>query len=132
MTEARRSWQELIAWSQDHHLLAKQLYLVLSEPTRGLGPVLDNLDDHVAYQTRLENDGVMFAAGPLSNDDQTEWTGDGAFVYRAENRAEAYALAAADPMHSRGIRAFVVRPWLLNEGTFGVRLFYSGGRTEIL
>jgi hypothetical protein len=24
-----------------------------------------------------------------------------------------------------------VRPWLLNEGTFSVRLFYSGGKPRI-
>jgi uncharacterized protein len=132
VSEARHPWQELIAWSQEHNLLAKRLYLVLSEPTQGLGPVLDNLDDHVAYQTRLENEGVMFAAGPLSNDDETEWLGDGVFVYRAESHTEAIAVAEADPMHSRGARSFVIRPWLLNEGTFGVRLFYSGGRPQIL
>lgn len=132
MPEAGQSWQELVSWSQEHNLLAKRLYLVLSEPTQGLGPVLDNLDDHVAYQTRLENEGVMFAAGPLSDDDETEWLGDGIFVYRAESRAEAIAVAEADPMHSRGARRFVVRPWLLNEGTLNIRLFYSGGRPQIL
>jgi uncharacterized protein YciI len=132
VSAAGRSWQELVSWSEEHNLLAKRLYLVLSEPTQGLGPVWDNLDEHVAYQTRLENEGVMFAAGPLSNDDETEWLGDGVFVYRAESRAEAIAVAEADPMHFRGARRFSVRPWLLNEGTFSVRLFYSGGRPQIL
>ncbi|MET9881017.1 YciI family protein [Actinacidiphila glaucinigra] len=132
MSENRQAWHELITWSQEHNLLAKKLYLVLSEPTGGLGPVLENLEDHVAFQTRLENEGVMFAAGPLSNDEETEWFGDGAFVYRAESRAEAVAVAECDPMHARGARSFVVRPWLLNEGTFGVRLFFSGGRPQIM
>jgi hypothetical protein len=55
-------WADLLAWSDEHDLLAKRLYAVLSEPVSGLQPVLDNLEAHVAYQTRLENEGVMFAA----------------------------------------------------------------------
>jgi hypothetical protein len=34
-------------------------------------------------------------------------------------------------MHARGARRFTVRPWLLNEGTFSLRLFYSGGKPRI-
>jgi hypothetical protein len=63
------------------------------------------------------------------------WSGD-LFIYRAESRAAAVRLAEADPMHARGVRRFTVRrftvrPWLLNEGTFSVRLFYSGGKPQI-
>ena len=45
--------------------------------------------------------------------------------------ARVSRLAEADPMHARGARHFTVRPWLLNEGTFSVRLFYSGGKPQI-
>jgi hypothetical protein len=121
----------VLAWSDGHDLLAKRLYAVLSEPVNGLQPVLDNLEAHVAYQTRLENEGVMFAAGPLSDDAELQWHGDGLFIYRAESRAAAVKLAEADPMHACGARRFNVRPWLLNEGTFSVRLFYSGGKPRI-
>jgi uncharacterized protein YciI len=131
MSEPVTSWAGLLAWSGEHDLLAKRLYVVLSEPASGMGPVLDNLDEHVAYQTRLEREGVMFAAGPLSDDTEQEWHGDGLFIYRAESRAAAVTLAEADPMHARGARHFTVRPWLLNEGTFSVRLFYSGGKPQI-
>ena len=131
MSSPTMPWADLLAWSQGHDLLAKRLYAVLSEPVRGLQPVLDNLDPHVAYQTRLEHEGVMFAAGPLSDDAEQEWHGDGLFIYRAESRAAAVKLAEADPMHACGARRFTVRPWLLNEGTFSVRLFYSGGKPRI-
>jgi uncharacterized protein len=131
MTNPTMPWADLLAWSQGHDLLAKRLYAVLSEPVSGLQPVLDNLDAHVAYQTRLENEGVMFAAGPLSDDAELQWHGDGLFIYRAESRAAAVKLAEADPMHACGARRFTVRPWLLNEGTFSVRLFYSGGKPRI-
>jgi len=131
MSEPTMPWADLLAWSDGHDLLAKRLYAVLSEPVNGLQPVLDNLEAHVAYQTRLENEGVMFAAGPLSDDAEQEWHGDGLFIYRTESRAAAVKLAEADPMHACGARRFNVRPWLLNEGTFSVRLFYSGGKPRI-
>ncbi|MEU6603156.1 YciI family protein [Streptomyces flaveolus] len=132
MDAQRMPWDELISWSQDHNLLAKRLYVVISEPTNGIGPVLENLEPHVAYQTKLENDGVMFAAGPVADDAEQEWPGGGFFIYRAQTRADAVKLADGDPMHIAGARRFVVHPWLLNEGTFSVRLFYSGGRPEII
>jgi uncharacterized protein len=133
MTETpRMSWPELLTWSEEHNLLAKRLYIVLSEPTNGLGPVLENLEPHVAYQTKLEIDGVMFGAGPLSDDAEQEWLGSGIFIYRAASRDEAVKLAEDDPMHASGARRFTVRPWMLNEGTFSVRLFYSGGKPQIV
>jgi hypothetical protein len=54
-------WQELVDYSETHDLLAKRLYVVFSEPTDGLGPVMDALDLDVAHQTRLEMDGTMSA-----------------------------------------------------------------------
>jgi uncharacterized protein len=131
MTESAIPWTELVQYSRDHNLLAKQLYVVFSEPANGIGPVMAAIDPHVAYQTRLELDGTMFAAGPLATDDEQSWTGDGMFVYRASSMAEARGFAEADPMHQSGARTFRIRPWLLNEGTFSVRLFYSGGGPQI-
>jgi uncharacterized protein YciI len=131
MSEPRMTWSDAIRWAEGHDLLAMRLYVVQSVPTNGLGPVLDNLDPHVAYQRQLEADGVMFAAGPLSDDAEQEWLGEGIFVYRAASREEAIKLASDDPMHISGARRFTVRPWLLNEGTFSVRLFYSGGKPRI-
>lgn len=131
MTEPRMPWNDLVVWSQEHDLLALRLYVVTSQPTNGLGPVLENLDPHVAYQTRLENDGIMFAAGPLADDAEEQWNGEGLFVYRAKSRAEAIGIAESDPMHKSGARRFTVRAWMLNEGTYNVRLFYSGGRPQV-
>jgi uncharacterized protein len=95
------------------------------------GPVLQNLEDHLAYQGKLEEVGIMFGAGPLADDAEQDWPGNGLFIYRAESREEAVKLAEADPMHARGARSFTVRAWLLNAGTFSVRLYYSGGKPQI-
>jgi uncharacterized protein YciI len=131
MSESVMSWADLLTMCEEHGLLAKRLYVVLSEPTGGPGPVRENLEEHLAYQSRLEKEGIMFAAGPLSDDAEQEWPGGGLFIYRAGSRAEAVKLAEADPMHASGARSFTVRPWMLNEGTFSVRLYYSGGKPEI-
>ena len=131
MSEPVMLWHDLVEYSQTHDLLAKRLYVVFSQPTNGLGPVLENLDPHVAHQTELERQGVMFAAGPFASDDEQHWNGDGMFIYRASSLEEATKLAESDPMHQSGARSFRIRPWLLNEGTFSVRLFYSGGKPEV-
>lgn len=124
-------WQELRDSCSERGLLVKRLYVVNSRPTGGLGPVLANLDPHLQYQARMERDGIMFAAGPLASEDLQEWLGEGLFVYRAESMEEALKYARDDPMHASGARSFTVREWMLNEGTFSVQLFYSGGKPEI-
>lgn len=37
-----------VEWCKEHNLLAKRLYIVTSEPTNGLGPILEKLGPHVA------------------------------------------------------------------------------------
>jgi len=131
MSDSAIPWSDLVQYSNDHKLLAKQLYVVFSEPTNGIGPIMEVIDPHVEYQTRLEMDGTMFAAGPLATEDERSWSGEGMFVYRASSIDEARRFADGDPMHQSGARTYRIRPWLLNEGTFSVRLFYSGGGPKI-
>lgn len=127
MTEARMKWEEQREIARAHGLLGKTLYVISSQPTSGLQPVLDVLREHIAYQTRLERDGVMFAAGPLASEDLTEWLGEGLFMYRAESIGQARQIAEADPMHRMGARSFTIREWMLNEGTYSIQVFYSTG-----
>ena len=103
-------------------MLQKQLYAIFTTPTDGLGPVFANIENHLAFQVQLEQDGIMYAAGPLWTDDEQSWEGEGMVVVRAESRAAAIAIAERDPMHTSGARSFKVRPWLINEGSITVRL----------
>lgn len=112
-------------------MLQMQLYAIFTKPVNGLGPVLANMEDHLAFQISLESEGVMFAAGPMWTDDELNWEGDGMVVVRAKSRADAAAIAERDPMHQRGARSFTVRPWMINEGTFTVRLNHSSQTFEI-
>jgi uncharacterized protein YciI len=122
---------EIIALSRQKGFLAKQLYVVFTTPANGLGPVLENIEAHLAYQKSLEERGIMFAAGPNWTSDEKSWEGDGMVVIRASSLAEAKTLAEKDPMHSCGARTFTVRPWLVNEGTITIKLNYAAGRFEM-
>ncbi len=132
MSEKSVLAKDMIEGSRSRGYLAKQLYIVSTRPVNGIGPVMENIENHLAFQERLERDGIMFAAGPNWTDDEQSWEGDGTVVIRATSLAEAREIAAQDPMHSSGARAFTVRPWLVNEGTINVRLDFATGRFTLL
>ena len=112
-------------------MLHKDLFVVLTTPANGMGPVMDNLGPHLEYQQKIERDGIMFGAGPFWLDDETTWNGEGMVIIRAQNLAHAREIAANDPMHASGARTFTVRPWLLNEGSYTVTMTYSNGKIAV-
>lgn len=103
-------------------MLQKQLFAIFTTPVDGLGPVFANIEEHLAFQVRLEKEGVLYAAGPLWTDDGEEWEGEGMVIVRAASTDEATQIANSDPMHKAGARTFRVRPWLINEGSVSIRL----------
>ena len=113
-------------------MLQKQLYVVFTTPTDGLGPVMANVETHLKFQIELEEKGIMFGAGPFWTDDEQNWEGDGMVIIRAGSLDEARKIAESDPMHQSGARSFTVRPWLLNEGTVTLKVRYSDGSREVL
>lgn len=122
---------DLIALSREKGFLAKQLYVVFTTPANGMGPVMENIEAHLAFQQSLEQQGIMVAAGPHWSEDEQSWEGDGMVVIRAASLADARAIARRDPMHANGARTFKVRPWLVNEGTVTVKLNFAAGRFEL-
>ena len=46
-------------------MLNKDLYVVFTKPTNGLGPVMENIEEHLKFQVSLEEKGIMFGAGPF-------------------------------------------------------------------
>lgn len=113
-------------------MLQQQLYAIFTTPTDGLGPVFAKLEEHLKYQVQIEQEGIMYAAGPLWTDDEQRWEGEGLVIVRAASRDEAVAIAERDPMHQSGARSFKVRPWLINEGAVTVRLNYSTQKFTVL
>jgi uncharacterized protein YciI len=112
-------------------MLQKRLYAISTVAVNGLGPILAIIEQHLDYQRQLEADGILFAAGPIFTEDETEWLGEGLVIVRAASRAEAVAIAERDPMHASGARTFTVRPWMINEGGVSVRLDFSTQRFTI-
>lgn len=132
MTAGSVAAADIIKLSHEKGFLAKQLYVVFTTPIAGMAPVMDHIQEHLAFQESLERQGIMFAAGPHWSDDEKSWDGDGMVVIRAGSLAEARAIAARDPMHASGARKFTVRPWFVNEGTVTIKLNYAQGKFEVL
>ena len=90
----------------------------------------DILPDHLAYQAKLEAEGALLMAGPLSDTDGGEVIG-GCIILRAPDMAAARALADADPMHAGGARTYEIRRWLINEGGLTVKFGFSTGPARL-
>ncbi|MEM8700310.1 MAG: YciI family protein [Pseudomonadota bacterium] len=112
-------------------MLQKQLFVVFTSPTNGMGPVMDNIEEHLKFQVELEQRGIMLGAGPFWADDEHTWNGEGMVIIRADSLAHAREIAETDPMHASGARSFKVRPWLLNEGRITVEVNFSTGRHAV-
>ncbi len=113
-------------------MLQKQLFVVFTKPTNGMGPVMENIEEHLKFQVSLEQRGIMLGAGPFWADDEHTWNGEGMVIIRADSLDYAREIAATDPMHSSGARSFTVRPWLLNEGRITVEIDFSTGRHAVV
>lgn len=130
MSEPQISAQDVLNASAG--CLQKQMYVYFTKPANGLGPVMENLEDHLKFQVELEQKGIMFGAGPFWTDDEQRWEGEGMIIIRAESIAEAKKIAQSDPMHASGARTFTLRPWLLNEGMVTMKVTYSDGGREVI
>jgi hypothetical protein len=110
--------------------LRMQLYVVTST-ANSLDAVKQNLAEHRAYLRSLEEQNVLFGAGPLWTEDGQYFEGDGMLIYRAASVEEATGIAQGDPMHSSGARTFKIRPWLLNDGSITIRVTLSEPQRNI-
>lgn len=122
-------WQAYAEKARAKGALAKELFVVRSTPIAARERMLEGLPAHLEYQARMEAEGHLVLAGPLSDPTGTATTGEGLIVYRAPDIATARALAEADPMHRDGLRSFELRAWLLNEG--GLQLVVSLSRQHV-
>ncbi len=118
-------WQDYGNRARSKGVLAKEFFMVRSRPKVPLPELAAALPEHLAYQKKLETDGVLVFAGPLSDESGKEWSGEGLVIYRTSSIDAARQIAEADPMHRSGLRAFELRAWLLNEGSFSVTLSLS-------
>jgi len=120
------SWEDYKSEAKSRGALAFELYVVHSTPAATPDVVKASLPDHLAYQAKLEADGALVFAGPMSDESGTMMEGVGMIVYRAASFEHARELASNDPMHKAGARSFVLRKWLINEGSLNLAVRLSG------
>ena len=121
------AWMDYKAEAKGRGALALELYVAHSTPAKAPEDVKASLPDHLAYQAELERAGQLAFAGPMSDETGDHMQGMGLIIYRADNLEAARALAQADPMHKSGARTFVLRRWMINEGSVTVSAKLSTG-----
>ncbi len=122
------SWTNYKSEAKARGALALELYAAVSTPAGEPEDVKANLPAHLAYQAELERSGNLAFAGPMSDESGDNMQGIGLIIYRAESFEEAKSLAEGDPMHASGARSFVLRRWLINEGSLTLSVGLSTGR----
>ena len=113
-----------------HKALGLLHYAIMSEFTNKSGDRGAVLNEHLAYQCKLEMEGKLFAAGPLLREDG-EMAGIGLIIVKAESLDEAKKIANQDPFHQRGLRTYKIWPWKINEGSIDLKLRFAAGTFEI-
>ena len=121
------AWADYKAQAKARGALALELYVAHSTPAKGPDDVKASLPDHLAYQAELERAGQLAFAGPMSDETGDHMQGVGLIIYRAESLEAARALAEGDPMHKSGARSFVLRRWMINEGSLTLQVGLSTG-----
>jgi uncharacterized protein YciI len=118
-------WDAYKAEAKERGSLAFELYVVQSVPAKSPEDLRANLPDHLAYQGKMEQQGTLVFAGPISDETGTQMQGMGLIMYRAASFEAARSIAEADPMHASGARTFTLRKWMINEGNLTLNIGLS-------
>lgn len=119
------AWTDYKSEAKSRGALALELYVAVSTPAKAPEDVKASLPDHLAYQADLERAGALAFAGPMSDESGEHMQGMGMIVYRADSLEAAQSLAENDPMHKSGARSFVIRRWMINEGSLNLSVGLS-------
>ncbi len=111
-------------------VVTENLYAVLTTPIVERDVMMESLPDHLDYQVSLEERGIMFAAGPLFDQDGAPPRA-GLIIIRADSFAEADEIAKADPMHARGLRSYTLDRWQINEGALTLKVQFANRTTTL-
>lgn len=119
------AWADYKSEAKSRGALALELYAAVTTPAKEPQDLKATLPDHLAYQADLERAGALAFAGPMSDETGDHMQGMGLIIYRAETLEAARALADADPMHKTGARTYVLRRWMINEGSLSLSVGLS-------
>ncbi|WP_434051086.1 MAG: YciI family protein [Roseibium sp.] len=124
-------WNDYKRMAKERGSLALELYIVNTVPAGPDADLPGTLPDHLAYQARMEQEGKLVFAGPVSDMSGETLEGEGMIIYRAPSLEEARNYAAEDPMHKKGVRTFTIRRWLINEGSFTLSVGLSTKQVDL-
>jgi uncharacterized protein YciI len=110
--------------------LGKELFVITSTPVAPREELERLRPRHLQHQTRLEQDGVLFAAGPLFNEDGSR--AGGLIIIRADSFTAAQSIAGSDPYHAEGLRSYTMQRWTVNEGSYTLRVTYSDQKVAVI
>lgn len=125
------AWADYKSEAKSRGALALELYVAHSTPAKAPEDVKAALPDHLAYQAQLERAGQLAFAGPMSDETGEHMQGMGLIIYRAGSLEAARKLAEDDPMHASGARSFVLRRWMINEGSLNLSVGLSTGQSSL-
>jgi len=114
-----------------HAGMQKLFFVCVTTAVRPAEELEANLQGHKDYLKGLEDQGLLFAAGPLL-DAQAKFDGTGMIVFATSDFAQAKSLADNDPFHAKGMRTYTLRPWQVNEGSLGLRVVFSSGKFSLV
>jgi len=109
-----------------HSGMQKLFFVCMTTPACPVEALEADLQEHKDYLKTLEHRGLVFAAGPLLNE-EARFDGAGMIVYATSTFEQAKALADRDPFHAKGLRTYTLKPWQVNEGSLSLRLVFSEG-----
>lgn len=118
-------WDAYKAEAKARGSLAFELFVVQSTPAKTPEDLKAILPAHLTYQGKLEDEGTLVFAGPMSDESGMQMQGMGLIIYRAASFEAARAIANADPMHASGARSFTLRKWMINEGNLTLNIGLS-------
>ena len=106
------------AASRSIHLpdeIAEKHYVQFFVHSRLIAPDVEHLNahlkEHLQFRKSLSNEGILPISGPFFTQDGKN-TGNGFYVLRVNNIAEAQRITAQDPLHKSGVRSPSVEAWL--------------------
>lgn len=126
------AWADYKKEAKSRGALALELYAAISTPAKEPQDVKAALPDHLSYQGSLERAGALAFAGPMSDETGDHMQGIGLIIYRAPSLEAARTLADQDPMHLSGARTYVLRRWMINEGSLTVSVGLSTNNATLI
>lgn len=98
------------------------LFLVNTSISSNYKQLSEYRQPHLDYLHKLDQEGVLVAAGPTLDESGSEYQGSGFIIISAQSASHAESMVEADPYHINKVRSFVITPWLLSEGFLASKL----------